>query len=151
MPASTLSGQPLRPMQSLNPREAKVADLADLLIPWFEHLEQSGTIATAAIPTDEEVVAWTQSLFTDHGGRLRVRRTSPKAATNVERAVHGLFRWHQSGGSLEGMFIARWNAGEAWDRVDTYIDVLLVASGRTSPALAAWQRTGLFTARAEEV
>jgi hypothetical protein len=143
--ASTTPGV-LRPVQSLT-TEHKVADLADLLIPWFEALEAGDEIPNSEIPTDDEVLAWTRSLFTDHGGRLRVRKSAPKGATGPERGVHGLYRWHASGGNLEGLFIAKWNAGEAWSRVETYISVLRIASGReSSPAIDAWRRTGLVVA-----
>lgn len=141
--------EPLRPLRALNPQEAKVSDLVDLLVPWFHHLAESSVIEPGHVPSDDEVAQWTAALFTDHGGRLRVRRSPAKGASDVERAVHGVFRWHGSGGSLEGLFIAKFNAGEAFDRVDTYVSVLLVASGRRSSALAAWQRTGLFPSTEE--
>lgn len=146
MTATPTSTEPdvLRPIQSLNIREHKVADLVDLLVPWFAHLAESGTIATSEIPSDDEVADWTRSLFTDQGGRLRVRRSPAKGATNVHRSVAGLYRWHRSGGHLDGLFIARMNGGEAFPRVETYLAVLQVASGHESAALAAWKRTGLI-------
>lgn len=142
--ASTTPGQ-LRPVGSLNIHENTVSDLADLLIPWFERLEAGDEIANSEIPTDDEIVAWTRGLFTDQGGRLRVRKSTPKGADGPLRAVFGLYRWHCSGGNLDGLFIAQWNAGDAWSRVETYITVLQVASGHTSRAVEAWKRTGLFS------
>lgn len=150
--ASTTPGV-LRPVSSLNLADAKVIDLADLLIPWFERLHAVAVaggpgehVPAAEIPTDDEVLQWTRSLFTDHRGPLRARKACPTGSSNAERAVHALVRWHRSGGNLEGLFYAKWAAGEAWSRVGTYVTVLLLAAGQSSPALATWARTGLLEA-----
>jgi hypothetical protein len=124
-----------------------VSELTEALQGLRDRLAAAGTVEAiphTELPSHDEIAQWTAALFTDRGGRLRQRSAPAKGATNVERAVHGLTRWHSSGGSLEGLFIAKWNAGEAFDRVDTYVDLVLVASGRRSAA-AAWAATGLFT------
>jgi hypothetical protein len=143
-------GRALQPLSVLRPLEATVSDLTDLLVPWFQRLRDAGTLDADSIPDDAQVTEWTAALFTDRTGSgrfargLRARKQAPKGSTGAVRGLFGLYRWHSSGGALDGLFIARWNAGEAFDQVDTYVTVLLAASGRRSPAIEAWKRTGVI-------
>lgn len=97
------------------------------------------------LPTDEQAEEWTRALFTGRGGKLR-RRTNPaKDADDNVRAVFGLMRWHAFGGDLTGLFMAQMRADkDVWSFIETYVACLMAMFGKHSPAVAAWQRTGLF-------
>jgi hypothetical protein len=97
--------------------------------------------------TDAETwEGYVRALFTDRGGKLRRRKSPAKGATGNVRAVFGYLRFLGSGGSLEGLFCAQWQAESKsdWAAIETFGLVLKEAFGQASPALDAWRRTGLF-------
>jgi hypothetical protein len=104
---------------------------------------RDGEIPAEEIPTDEEATAWVADAFTDQGGRLRMRKSAKKGASDQGNALRGMLRWHRSGGTLDGMMMARWTAGRDAGKVDTLATLVLILSGERSSALAAWERTGL--------
>lgn len=132
----------LPPAESLG-TSATVAELADLLVLWVERLRVVGSIAAEEIPSDAEVRAWIGALFTDRGGRLRRRKSLPKGTNPTVLGLQALLKFHGSGGNLEGLFYAKWQAGEDWPKVETFGAVLLLAFGKRSHAVEAWARTGL--------
>ncbi len=89
---------------------------------------------------------YVRALFTDRGGELRRRKSPAKGASRNVRAVFGYLRFLGSGGSLEGLFCAQWQAESKadWAAIETFGLILQEAWGRRSPALDAWKRTGLF-------
>lgn len=96
-------------------------------------------------PSDIEADQWIREVWTDRGGSLRPRKTLARDASDEARALAGIMRWHQSGGDLTGLMIARMTAGDAFDRVDTLSTVTrIVAGAGRSRAVAAWERTGLI-------
>jgi hypothetical protein len=89
-----------------------------------------------------------QFIESAHGGHpapyFRLRSANPKLAQRDSRGFRGFFNWHRGGGSLEGLFCARWEAGDAAEAMETLAQVVLAVAGMRSTAVEAWQRTGIF-------
>ena len=130
-------------MTIIDQKPANEDELAAYLEPSFQVLRDSADF-TDDVPDTDLVVELTAGLFTSRGDNLRVRANPAKGASNAVRAAHQLYRWHRSGGNLHGLYGARWTAGELFQAVDTYIQVLNLLNGRQSTAIDAWKRTGLF-------
>ena len=66
-------------------------------------------------------------------------RSARKGISREARALRGMMRWHLGGGAaLDGLMMARWEAGKAVDKVDTVASVLLALDGRRSSSLDRW-------------
>jgi hypothetical protein len=123
------------------------------------------------IPTlpPELIAAIVPHLFTDRPGRrfpagrsLRPRsKPEPLSSTevliftsepynlprypvlNAARTVKNIVKWHQSNGDLHALFLAKFEAGDLFEALDTLAQVLVVLSDLKSTALAGWRATGL--------
>lgn len=126
-----------------------VRELEDAVVAACQKLratEDRDAIPDSDIPEDYEVTRWLPDVFTDRGTRgLRVRSSAPKGSCGESRAILGLLRWHTSGGNLDGLFIAQFQAGHNYGKCETISVILRCLTGATtSPAIEAWKRTGLI-------
>lgn len=129
-------------------KASSVDDLVDAVCAAVDLLGERGTLPPDELPGHVEVSRWIRDVWTDRPLRgkaiLRMRKSLTKDATDGSRALAGILRWHNSGGDLTGLMMARFTAGDLFDRVDTTATVIRVVAGAgTSPAVAAWERTGL--------
>jgi hypothetical protein len=133
--------------QRRSERCATVNDLVDAVQAVLDILTHDTSIT---IPDRETVdrVLREQFIESAHGGHpapyFRLRSANPKTAQRDSRGFRGFFNWHRSGGSLEGLFCARWEAGDAAEAMETLAQVVLAVAGARSTAVEAWQRTGIF-------
>ncbi len=101
------------------------------------------------IPTDSLIDEVIPQVFTDRKvkGRAYVRPRSSLAPTAGEpaRSLVGILKWHNSGGDLTGLFMARLRVSEAtYSQVETLAILLRRLTGQVnSSAVQAWERTGL--------
>lgn len=127
-----------------------VDDLCDAVAAALEVLREAGQpdIPADDVPGTADACRWIREAFTDkplprhrkHGGSpVRMTRASRRGISRQSRALRGMLRWHLGRGQLDGLIMARMEAGREYrDQVALLAGIMLVLDGRRSTALDRW-------------
>lgn len=124
--------------------DVRTTDQVDTLVAQLE-IVRSSTPTMADMVPQTTLEALVRDLWTDRGGKLRMRKSLPSGASSAARALHGQLKWHQGGGDLHGLYFAKFAAADdaEWNLVSDVSALIMVAFGQQSRALGAWKATGL--------